>query len=82
MAITPGKTFNINSSISPKCFATFTTSHRECLYPSTSTITFNSFILVLNNIIHSSISTATPISIFILVLDHRQHYIHQYQQNI
>ncbi|KAI2796954.1 hypothetical protein BLOT_015596 [Blomia tropicalis] len=50
-------------SISPKCFATFTTSHRECLYPSTSTTTFNSFILVLNNIIHSSISTATPINI-------------------
>ncbi|KAI2798098.1 hypothetical protein BLOT_015140 [Blomia tropicalis] len=81
MAITPGKTFNINSSISPKCFATFTTSHREYLYPPTST-TFNSFILVLNNIIHSSISKATPINIFILVLDHGQHHIHQYQQNI
>ncbi|KAI2799367.1 hypothetical protein BLOT_014528 [Blomia tropicalis] len=55
----------------------------ESLYPSTSTTTFSSFILVLINIIHSSISTATPINIFILIFDnHRQNYIHQYQQNI
>ncbi|KAI2799176.1 hypothetical protein BLOT_013184, partial [Blomia tropicalis] len=39
------------------------TCHRECSHPSTSTTTFNSFILMLNNIIHSSISTATPINI-------------------
>ncbi|KAI2798336.1 hypothetical protein BLOT_014996, partial [Blomia tropicalis] len=39
------------------------TCHRECSHPSTSTTTFNSFILVLNNIIHSSISTTTPINI-------------------
>ena len=59
------------------------TCHQESLYPSTSTTTFNSFILVLINIIHSSISTATPINIFILIFDnHRQNYIHQYQQNI
>ncbi|KAI2798097.1 hypothetical protein BLOT_015139 [Blomia tropicalis] len=37
------------------------TCHRECSHPSTTT--FNSFILMLNNIIHSSISTATPINI-------------------